>query len=87
MDSRLMSEEYPVKLRGSDSWSLSKENFDGLRAVQDSITAVNFFDTVTVGVYELESRCLDIHTGFEEGDIDQLVDETCRVLAMSLQES
>lgn len=87
MDSRLMSEEYPVKLRGSDSWSLSKENFDGLRAVQDSITAVNFFDTVTVGVYELESRCLHIHTGFEEGDIDQLIDETCRVLAMSLQES
>lgn len=40
---------------------------DGLRAVQDSMTAVSFFDTVTVGVHELESRCLSIPTGFEEG--------------------
>ena len=59
---------------------------DGLRAVQDSMTAVSFFDTVTVGVHELESRCLSIPTGFEEGGIDQLVGETCRVLAMSPQE-
>lgn len=87
MDSRLMSEEYPIQKAGGTNWSLTPENFEGLCAVRDVITAVNFFDTVTFGVYNLESECLDVHTGYKEGDIDSLIDETCRVLAMSLQES
>lgn len=88
MDSRVMSGEYPVKLSGGAiEWSLTQENFEGLCAVRDAITAVNFFDTVTFGLYNLESDCLNIHTGYTEGDIDGLIDETCRVLAMSLKES
>lgn len=87
MDSRLMSEEYPAQILSSGEWSLTKENFEGLCAVRDAITAVNFFDTVTAGVYELESQCYQIYEGFEQGDIDELIDETCRVLAMSIQES
>lgn len=88
MDSRLMSEEYPVSLAGgAKKWSLTDENFQGLCAVRDAITAVNFFDTVTFGLYNLESDCLDVHTGYTEGDVDALIDEACRVLAMSLKES
>ncbi len=88
MDSRLMSEEYPVSLAGgAEKWSLTNENFQGLCAVRDAITAVNFFDTVTFGLYNLESDCLDVHTGYTEGDVDALIDEACRVLAMSLKES
>lgn len=88
MDSRVMSGEYPVQLSGGAiEWSLTPENFEGLCAVRDAITAVNFFDTVTFGLYNLESDCLNIHTGYTEGDIDSLIDETCRVLAMSLKES
>lgn len=88
MDSRVMSQEYPVQLSdGAIEWSLTPENFEGLCAVRDAITAVNFFDTVTFGLYNLESDCLNIHTGYTEGDIDELIDETCRVLAMSLKES
>ena len=89
MDSRLMSEEYPIYIGGSslNEWSLTEENFNGLCAVRDAITAVNFFDTVTCGVYGLENDCLEINGGFAEGDMDELIDETCRVLAMSLQES
>lgn len=88
MDARLMSPEYPVT-RGEfgDTWCLTQENFDSLCAVRDAITAVNFFDTVTMGVYDLESDCLEVYCGYGEGDIDSLIDETCRVLAMSLKES
>lgn len=87
MDSRLMSEEYPAQFLSSDKWSLTKENFDGLCAVRDAITAVNFFDTVTTSLYELEGDCYNVHAGFKEGDIDQMIDDTCRVLSMSIQES
>lgn len=87
MDSRLMSEEYPVSAAGGTKWSLTPENFEGLCAVRDSITAVNFFDTVTFGLYNLESDCLDVHTGYTDGDIDSLIDETVRVLGMSIKES
>lgn len=88
MDSRLMSEEYPVSLAGgAKKWSLTDENFQGLCSVRDAITAVNFFDTVTFGLYNLESDCIDVHTGYTEGDVDALIDEACRVLAMSLKES
>ena len=55
--------------------------------MRDAITAVNFFDTVTFGLYNLEMDCVDVHTGYAQGDIDKLIDETCRVLAMSLQEA
>ena len=88
MDSRLMSEGYPVSLAGgAKKWSLTDENFQGLCAVRDAITAVNFFDTVTFGLYNLESDCIDVHTGYTEGDVDALIDEACRVLGMSLKES
>ena len=88
MDARVMSGEYPVSMAdGSDKWSLTDENFEGLCAVRDAITAVNFFDTVTFGLYNLELDCVDVHTGYAQGDIDKLIDETCRVLAMSLQEA
>lgn len=88
MDSRLMSEEYPVNLMGgTEKWSLTPENFEGLCAVRDAVTAVNFFDTVTFGVYNLESKCLDVHTGYAQGDIDSLIDEAVRVLSMSIKES
>ncbi len=88
MDARVMSGEYPVSMAdGSDKWSLTDENFEGLCAVRDAITAVNFFDTVTFGLYNLEMDCVDVHTGYAQGDIDKLIDETCRVLAMSLQEA
>lgn len=87
MDARLMSEEYPAFSRVWSRWSLTKENFEGLCAVRDSITSVNFFDKVTFGVYNLENESINIHTGYTEGDIDELIDETCRVLAMSIKES
>lgn len=83
-----MSGEYPVHhAGGSNEWSLAPENFESLCAVRDSITAVNFFDTVTKNVYDLEEECYHIYAGFQECDMDSLIDETCRVLAMSLQES
>ena len=63
------------------------ETSRGLGAVGAAIPAVNFFDTVTFGLYNLESDCLDVHTGYTEGDVDALIDETCRVLGMSLKES
>lgn len=88
MDARLMSEEYPVHYSGGGAeWSLTPENFESFCAVRDAITSVNFFDTVTKGVYDLEQECYQIHSGYQEGDIDSIIDETVRVLSMSIQES
>ena len=52
-----------------------------------TITQVNFDDSMYDTLEHLLLDCHNILTGWTEGDMDELIHETYRELAMSVQES
>lgn len=82
VDAELMSAKYPIS-----GQCMSENNFEQYQKTRDAITAVNFYSKINKSLDTLMFDCVDIVSGYAQGDIDELVKETYRAMRMDLAES
>lgn len=81
----LMQNSFPVK--NVYDTSLTEENFMEYCQLRERVDSVNFYGKVNLYLDNLMLECWDINAGNKQGNIDELIAETYRIMCMDLAES